>query len=247
MGLPLPAADTSYHHQTGIMGNPTVILHDSFKDPQAEIWFIEPPGFTALPLDALLPEPGSPAAEQLRAVAAPFLESAPNEMLRQRFIANFASAQQLLGALVQSGIVHCSMGLHHDDADEAGADSGQPMMSWFTISWLEAAVAPRGVTAARAAMSAGGRSHVEYVELPCGPATLTESTVVPKADSGFPQQRVLQVHAYLPHPDCMRLAVLTLSTSAVARREEYRAMLRQIAESVCFENPLESGRADEKQ
>lgn len=226
------------------MGTPTIILHDSFKDPQAEIWFIEPPGFTALPLDALLPEPGSPAADELRAVAAPFLDSAPNEMARQQFIANFASAQQVLAALLQVGIVHCSIGLHHDDAEEAGPNTGQPMVSWFTISWLEAAVAPRGVTAARAAMSAEGHAHVEYLELPCGPATLSESTVTPRADSGFTQQRLLQIHAHLPHPDCTRLAVLTLSTSAVARREEYRAILRQIAETVCFENPLEPERLD---
>ncbi|MBB5797251.1 hypothetical protein HDA41_005215 [Streptomyces caelestis] len=36
------------------------------------------------------------------------------------------------------------------------------------------------------------------------------------------------------------MAVLTISTPAMSRREEYRAILRQIAETVSFANPLQS-------
>ncbi|MEF9906080.1 hypothetical protein [Streptomyces sp. P9-A2] len=109
----------------------------------------------------------------------------------------------------------------------------------FTISWRETAPAPRGVTAARAVTAGGGYTGAEFAELPAGPATFGESTSVPGSGSGsgLPQCPVLQLHAHLPHPDCRRLAVLTLTTTAPARREEYRAILRAIAESVSFESP----------
>ncbi|MFD3733590.1 hypothetical protein [Streptomyces sp. NPDC058632] len=70
-----------------------------------------------------------------------------------------------------------------------------------------------------------------------GPATFSESTATPGSESGLPQRPLLQVHAHLPHPDCRRLAVLTLTTTAPARREEYRTILRAITESVSFESP----------
>ncbi|MDQ1028866.1 hypothetical protein QF035_006448 [Streptomyces umbrinus] len=226
------------------MNSPTFILHDSVKDPDAELWFFEPAGFTALPLDALLPEPGSPAADELRTVAAPFLDAAPNELVRQQFIAHFASGQQLLGALRVVGTVHCSIGVHRDDVGESSVSNGQPLLSFFTLSWRDTAMAPRGVTAARAVSAAEGHTHIEYLELPCGPATFSESVRTPSADSGLPQLPLLQVHAHLPHPDCKRLVVLTLSTTAVARRDQYRAILQQIAETVSFENPLEAGTSE---
>ncbi|WP_234048401.1 hypothetical protein [Streptomyces liliifuscus] len=226
------------------MSAPTVILTDSVNDPEAELWFAEPAGFTSLPLDGLLPEPGSPAADTLRTAVAPFLDAAPNEMVRQQFISHFASGQQLLWALREVGTVHCSIGLHRDDVDEAGMNSGQPLLSLFTLSWRDTAVAPRGVTAARALAVNEGRTHIEYLELPCGPATFSESVCTPSADSGLPQLSLLQVHAHLPHPDCKRLVVLTLSTTAVARREQYRAVLQQIAETVSFDDPLVPGTSE---
>ncbi|MCX5558100.1 hypothetical protein [Streptomyces sp. NBC_00038] len=222
------------------MNTPVIILHESVEDPGAEAWFAEPPGFTALPLDALLSEPDSPAAGELRSALAPFLDSAPDEMARQQFIAEFTQGQQLLGAMREVGTVHCSIGLHRDDLDDTGTSSGQPLFSLFTLSWRDTAVAPRAVTAARAVTSAAGHTHIEYLELPCGPATLSETVRTASADSGLPRLPLLQIHAHLPHTDCKRLIVLTLSTTAVVRREEYRAVLQQIAETVSFESPLES-------
>ncbi|MEW2115855.1 hypothetical protein AB0945_11765 [Streptomyces sp. NPDC005474] len=216
------------------------VLHDSVNDPKAELWFAEPAGFTALPFEVFLSEPGSPAADNLHAAVAPFLDSAPDELLRQQFIADVASGQQLLGVLREFGTVHCSIGLHRDDVDETGANS-RPLLSFFTIAWRDTAVAPRGVTAARAVTSADGHTGIEFLELPCGPATLSESTLTPSVESGLQQQSLLQIHAHLPHPDCKRLAVLTVSTTAMARRAEYRGIIQQIAETVSFENPLDSG------
>lgn len=215
------------------MSAPTVILDASTADPLAELWFVEPAGFLPLSLDALLPEPDSPAGDSLRAAAAPLVDAAPDEAARQQFIAAFAAGQQLLAALREVGTVHCSVGLHRDDVGGAG----ELLFSLFTVSWRETAPAPRGVTAARAVASDGGHVQVEFVELAAGPASFSEVGSTPASGSGLPQRPLLQMHAHLPHPDCRRLAVLTLTTTAPARRAEYRAILRVIAESVSFERP----------
>ncbi|WP_432100043.1 hypothetical protein [Streptomyces sp. WAC 04229] len=216
------------------MKSGAIVIHESVKDPYAELWFAEPAGFTALPLDALLPELGTGAAEGLRAAVAPLLESAGSEIARQEFIAQVASGQQLLAALREFGTVHCSVGLHRDDI----GGGPRPLLSLFSITWRATATAPPAATAARAVTASLGHSRIEYVDLPGGPATLSETTVGPAPGSGLPQLPLLQVHAHLPHPDCKRLAVLTLGTTALARRGEYRAILRQVAETVRFADPL---------
>ncbi|MFG3159307.1 hypothetical protein ACGFY8_05445 [Streptomyces sp. NPDC048232] len=211
-----------------------IIVHESVHDPHAELWFAEPAGFTALPWEALLAEPGTPGADSLREAMAPLLASASNEMARQEFIAQIASGQQLLAALREFGTVHCSVGLHRDDL----GGSPRPLLSLFSITWRTTATAPRAVTAARAVTACVGHSRIEYVDLPTGPATLSETTAAPTPGSGLPQLPLLQVHAHLPHPDCKRMAVFTLSTTVPARRGEYRAILRQVVETVRFADPL---------
>ncbi|AZP20126.1 hypothetical protein EJC51_31095 [Streptomyces aquilus] len=225
------------------MTTPTILLHDSLHDPFAELWFAEPAGFTTLPLEVLLPAPESTALDALHIAAAPLLASAPDDLARQQFIAHIAAGQQVLAALRDVGTLYCALGLHRDDAEQAGAGSRPPLLSFFTISWCDTHVAPRGVTAARAVTSSAGHTHIEYLELPCGPVSLSERTVRASTSPGLPPQPLLQIHAYLPHPDCRRLVVLTLSTTAIARRSDYRAILRQIAETVRFEQPLEAGSA----
>lgn len=218
---------------------PRFTVADSAKDPQADIWFAEPAAFTPLPLDILLAAPDSPAADELRRAFAPFLEAAPDEATRQRFVAQVAEGQQLLATLREIGTVHCSIGLHRDDIDDSGSGGkGQPLFSFLTLSWRDTALASRAATAARAVASAEDHTHIEYLELPCGPAMFSETVRTPSADSGLPVQALLQVHAYLPHPDCKRLVVLTLSATAAAHREQYRAILHQIAETVSFDDPL---------
>lgn len=219
------------------MSSPTIVIDDSVGDARSELWFAEPPGFIALPLDALLADPGSPAAEGLRVAVAPLLDAAPGGPARQGFVAQLAQGQQMLAALCQFGTVHCSVGLHRDDIDASGAAAH--LLSFLTITWHSTSVAPRAVTAARAVTSAsGGHTHVACVDLPSGPATLSETTVGPAPGSGLPQLPLLQVHAHLPHPDCKRMAVFTLSTTVPARRGEYRAILREVVETVRFADPL---------
>ncbi|MFJ9901876.1 hypothetical protein ACIRVK_03035 [Streptomyces sp. NPDC101152] len=214
---------------------PRVVIDDSVNDPYAGIWFAVPGGFTEMPLDVLLASPASAEADRLREAIAPLVAAFPDAMARQQFIAQLASGQQLLRALREVGTVHCSLGVHHDDL---GAGSGQALHSLFTVSWRDIAWSPRSVNAARAVASAEEHSDIEYLELPSGPASMGETVRTASPGSGIPALPLLQIQAYLPHPDCRRMAVLMLSTTAVERRLEYRAILRQIAELTSFESPL---------
>lgn len=222
------------------MTTPRYILDESTHNPEADIWFVEPPGFTTVPIRALLNPPDSPGSDDLRTAIAPLLDSAPNDIARQRFLAQLALIQQLLAALVEATTVHCSVGVHRDDVSDSnnGENNGGLLFSLFTLSWRDIAAAAPAVTAARAVAGAEGHTNIEYLELPCGPASFSELVRTPNAESGLPQDPILQVFAHLPHPDGKRLVVLTLGTTAVSRRAEYRSLIHQIAEDVSFENPL---------
>jgi hypothetical protein len=213
---------------------PRVVIDDSVSDPGIGIWFATPGGFTEIPFDVLLSPPGSSEAERLRESIAPLVDAIPDGVMRQRFIAQLASGQQLLRALVEVGTVHCSLGVHRDDTGE----SGGMLHSLFTVTWRDIAWSPRSVSAARAVAAVEQHAHVEYLDLPSGPASMGEVVRTPSLESGLPATKLLQLYAYLPHPDCRRMAVLMLSTTALERRVEYRAILRQIAELTTFELPL---------
>ncbi|TDT38078.1 hypothetical protein EV562_10592 [Streptomyces sp. BK208] len=187
-----------------------------------------------MPLEVLLAKPETPEADRLRAAAAPLLTAAPTELVRQECMALLTSGQRMLGTLREFGTVHCAVGLHRDDV----GSSVRPLLSLFTISWQDTNLAPRGVTAARAVTAAKGHTRIAFEEVPCGPAVFSETTVRCAAESGLPRHPLLQIHAHLPHPDCKRLAVLTISAVSGARREEYRAVLRGIVGTVRFEDPL---------
>ncbi|GAA2286990.1 hypothetical protein GCM10010234_28370 [Streptomyces hawaiiensis] len=209
-----------------------VVVADSANDPGAGIWFAVPGGFTELPLDVLLAPPASPDASRLREALAPLVEAIPDGITRQQFIAQLASGRQLLSALREVGTVHCSLGVHRDDVE---GGNGRILHSLFTVSWRDIAWSPRSVSAARAVATAEQHSHVEYLDLPSGPASMGETVRTPAPDRGLPPIPLLQLHAYLPHPDCKRMAVLMMSTPEVERREQYREILRNIAELTSFE------------
>ncbi|MFI8890865.1 hypothetical protein [Streptomyces paradoxus] len=218
-----------------------VVVADSAHDPHAGIWFAVPGGFTELPLDVLLAAPASPGASRLRERLAPLVEAIPDGITRQQFIAQLASGQQLLRALREVGTVHCSLGVHRDDVE--GGD-GKILHSLFTISWRDIAWSPRSVSAARAVATAEQHSHIEYLDLPAGPAAMSETVRTPASESGLQPTPLLQIYAYLPHPDCKRMAVLMMSTPEVERREQYREILRHIAELTSFESPLAGAQED---
>ncbi|NEC87613.1 hypothetical protein [Streptomyces sp. SID12501] len=212
-----------------------VIVDDSASDPSAGIWFAVPGGFTELPIDILLAAPASVEADRLQQALAPLVEAIPDGVTRQQFIAQLASGQQLLRALREVGTVHCALGVHRDDT---AGNNGETLHSLFTISWRDIAWSPRAVSAARAVATADQHSNIEYLDLPSGPASMGETLRTPTPESGLPSTPMLQIYAYLPHPDCKRMAILMLSTTAMARRDQYREILRQIAELTSFESPL---------
>ncbi|MGW5737428.1 MULTISPECIES: hypothetical protein [Streptomyces] len=224
------------------MSTASFTLHDSAGDPDADVWFAEPAGFTAIPIDTLLDPSDSSAADRSPTALRAFLDAAPNEMARQQLVAQLSVGQMLLKALREVGTAHCSVGLHRDDGEDAPVDEsrGSLLLSLLTLSWRNTAAASPAVNAARAVTSAAEHhTRIAYGDLPCGPAAFSETVRTPPTGCGLPQQPLLQIHAYLPHPDGTRLVLLTLSTTAVHRREDYRCLLHQIAELVSFENPLE--------
>lgn len=216
---------------------PNFVLHPSATAPGEGVWYATPAGFTPLSLESLLASPITAAADGLHQALGPVLTSAPDEATREAVLARLGTAQRMFQVMHETGTVHCSLGLHRDDT---GDGDGGPLLSLFTITWVETAWAPRTVTAARAVATAEGHTHIEYVELPSGPATFSETVRNPTPESGLPQQPLLQVHAHIPHPDGRRLAVLTLSATAVGHREHYRAVLQQIAGLISFEDPFAS-------
>jgi hypothetical protein len=142
----------------------------------------------------------------------------------------------------REGTVHCSLGLHRDDTEEG---DGSALISMFTVTWTNTSWAPRAVTAARSVVDNENHSNIEYSELPCGPASFSETVRAPTVESGLPQVPLLQFHAYLPHPDGTSLALLLLGTTAVAQRDQYRAILRTIAGTVSFVDPFGPGATEE--
>jgi hypothetical protein len=207
------------------------IVHPSAEEAGCDAWFALPAGFLVLPLDALLTATGPGAAERLRDAVAPLLATAPDDRVRQQFVARIAAAQHTLALLCEEGTVHCALGLHRDDDGDDG-----PLMSLFTFTWRQIARAPRSLVAAR---TIAGRGHdaAELVDLPCGPGALGEMCRTVPAAHGLAEERLLLLTAYIPHPSGERLAVLDLATAAVARAEHYRAMLRDTAYGFTFDDP----------
>ncbi|MEV2256936.1 hypothetical protein AB0I94_41430 [Streptomyces sp. NPDC050147] len=228
------------------MSTPEFILDKSVNEPGGDIWFAIPAGFTSIPIDALLNAPESAGANALRASIEPILEALPEEFARQKCLTQVAVGQKMLASLVEIGTTHCSIGVHRDDGSggdkgdhgDGGGSSVNYLFSLFTLSWRDIAVAAPAVTAARAVVGAEGHTNIEYLELPCGPASFSELVRTPDSDYDPSQTPLLQIFAHLPHPDGKRLVSLTLGTTAVHRRAEYRSLLHHIAENVSFENPL---------
>ncbi|MFE9808095.1 hypothetical protein ACFYRN_05855 [Streptomyces sp. NPDC005227] len=220
-----------------IMTTPTPLftILPSAREPGDGVWFATPPGFLDLRLDAFVAPQGSPEARIVAEAVTSALAVAPDDIVRKAFAVQLTDAQQMLRALRSEGTAHCSLGLHRDDSD--GAENA-PLLSLFTVTWLDAAWAPRRITVGRAASGVEGHTNIEYAELGCGPVTFSEELRTPSRDSGLLQKSLLQLHAYLAHPDGKTLVLLTLSTTALSHRENYRAILRQIATMTSFDSPL---------
>ncbi len=207
--------------------------------PGADIWFALPSGFIPLPMRELLASVDASEAPGSGSIVASLLAAVGGPVEQQRLRAVLAPVRRMIHALAETGVIHCSVGLHRDDEGDGGM-----LPSLFTLTWRKLTWAPRSIMAARMAASAQDAVHVEALELPCGPASLVETHVDAPRGSGLGQQ-LLQITAYVPYPDGERLAILTLATPSVERADHYRALLREIAYLVSFDSPL-SPESDEE-
>ncbi|MER5791062.1 hypothetical protein [Streptomyces sp. NPDC001980] len=197
------------------MNGAPCVIDASARNVDVDIWFALPPGFVPFPLQDLTSAGREPAeAAELLAGHGPVL--------------------RLAQLLLEAGTVHCCLGLHADD--EGG---GSPLLSLFTLARRATDWAPRSVLAARAAAGAENAEHIEMLDLPCGSAALvqTRTTVPPEVNRGAPCE-LLQVTVYVPCPDGRRVAIVSLATASVTRARHYRALLKDVASTVSFENPL---------
>ncbi|MER7183906.1 hypothetical protein ABT404_31285 [Streptomyces hyaluromycini] len=191
------------------------MIDDSARNVDADIWFALPPGFIPLPLQELTtaePEPAETVA----------------------LLTGLGPVLRLAQLLLEAGAVHCCLGLHADDEGD-----GSPLLSLYTLAWRDTEWAPRSVLAARAAAGTDTAECIEMLDLPCGPAALvqTRMTAPPELNLGAPCE-LLQAAAYVPCVDGRRIAILSLATASVTRARQYRALLKEIANTVSFENPL---------
>ncbi|MFF4897020.1 hypothetical protein [Streptomyces sp. NPDC001068] len=197
------------------MSGVAYVIDASTRSKDADVWFALPPGFVALPVEGLTADGGHPAQEtDSSTVSDPAL--------------------RLAHLLLAAGAVHVSLGLHGDDEDGGG-----PLLSLFTLAWRDTEWSPRSVLAARAVCGLENADHIETLELPSGPASLAQTRIAAPPELGLTVGRqLLQITAYVPCPDGRRIAILSLATTHVERAIHYRALLRDIAGTVSFENPL---------
>jgi hypothetical protein len=199
-------------------------VDDSATRPGCDLWFALPPGFVDIPYTPLLAEPDTDQAHQLLDAVHTLLELVPQDK-HEAFLAGLAEAQVMSELLRRQGTVHCSMGLHE-------GDDGALLHSVLTIMWLHTPWTPPKLGAAKAALALESADAVELADLPCGPAAITESLVETEG------QQLFRLTGYLPHPDGRRIAVLTLSTTAVSAAGHYRDILSGLVRMVSFDNPL---------
>ncbi|MEU3710183.1 hypothetical protein [Streptomyces catenulae] len=193
-------------------------VEDSASSPYCEIWFALPPGFLEVPL-AVETESGEDTALEAQ------LGSILPRDQHLSLLADMEDARTMRDLLAQNGTIHFSIGVHQ-------TESGEILHSAFLIRWEETAWTPTNLAAARAVLASTETQASELVDLPCGPAAISECLT--KQD----EKQVFQLTGYLPHPDGNRVAVLSLSTTAAADLAAFRDMFRGIIRMVSFVNPL---------
>jgi hypothetical protein len=196
------------------MSGAAYTIDDSARSKGADVWFALPRGFVPLPLHELA--------------------AARHAAQTDGSLVGLGPVLRLAQLLLDAGAVHCCLGLHVDDEGD-----GRPLLSLFTLARRDTGWAPRSVLAGRAAVGAEGAEHIEMLDLPCGPASLVQTRLKepPELGLGAPSG-LLQVTAYVPGLDGRRVAILSLATTAVDHAHHYRDLLRGIAVTVSFEDPL---------
>ncbi|WP_129307062.1 hypothetical protein [Streptomyces sp. L2] len=224
------------------MSSPPYLIDESALSEDADVWFVLPPGFVPLPLQELAIAEQNPAvASRLADALRPLFEAGADNAAKQRLLTALGPVLRVAQVLLSVDTVHCCIGLHADDIGD-----GDLLLSMFTLTWKATNWAPRRVLVARALAGAQGTEYRERLDLPCGPAALVQSRLTGPSEVGpVAGRRLLQITAHVPCTEGRRIAMLTLATTAIERAQEYRCLLRDIARSLSFENPLADQRTEE--
>ncbi|MEU8570152.1 hypothetical protein AB0C51_17680 [Streptomyces pathocidini] len=206
------------------------IVEDSALRRDCDLWFAVPAGFVEIPIGDLFVAPGTPEGARVVEAVGKLLELVP-EQKQPEFLSQLVEARALAGTMLREGVVHVSIGAHE-------GDDGRMLESVLTITCKDVPFSPPKLAAVRAATSRQNAVPVAIVDLPCGPGAFTETVVEIPASADAQQRSVYEITAYLPYPNGRKLAVLTLTTTAVDAREHYRDIHRGIAKLVSFDNPL---------
>ncbi|MEU3335655.1 hypothetical protein [Streptomyces sp. NPDC006668] len=211
------------------------LIDESALGQDAEIWFAVPPGFVPLPLQELSEAVHVPAQAGRQGDALELmLTGLPDGTARETLLAGLGPVFRMAQLLLAAGAVQCCVGLHKDDEGDGGL-----LLSLFTLASRTTDWAPRGLLAARAALSTKDAERIEVLDLSCGPVSLVQTRLIAPQEAGNTTgHRLLQNTAYVPCPDGRRLAILTLATPAVGHASYYRALLRDIVGTVSFDSPL---------
>ncbi|MEU9287110.1 hypothetical protein AB0D57_20945 [Streptomyces sp. NPDC048275] len=208
-----------------------LVIDDSARDTSAKLWYALPDGYVDVPLEALDPDPGTEHEEQFMNVMALILSCVPEEQ-HDRYVGALRDMRFMVAQMRSEGVIGCSLGMHF-------ADDGSSAVSVVTAALRDIEWAPPKLTAVRAVSLRENATNVELLTLPGGrPGSFCDTLVTVPAVAGMSAKDLYQCDVYIPAPSGAQLAVLALSTTAVSARGHYRDLMKGIAHTVAFHNPL---------
>ncbi|WP_405469959.1 hypothetical protein [Streptomyces canus] len=205
-------------------------IDESAMERGCDLWFALAPGYVEVPFRDLFADPESAEGARVVEAVESLLELVPQEQ-QAGFLEQLAQARALTSEMRREGVVTFAIGAH--EGDDGAMLESVVMLARREIPWT-----PPKLAAAQAATARKNALPIAVVDLPCGPGAFTESLVELPAEADSRQRSLYEATAYLPFPDGRNLAVLTLTTTAVGARENYRDIHRAMAEMVSFDNPL---------
>jgi hypothetical protein len=206
------------------------VIDESAMRTNADFWYALPPGYIDVPFEGIFTQPES--EEKLAGALRPLMASM-SPAGRRTFLDALQEAENLTSQLSRQGVQTCAFGVHE-------GDKGECLHSALTIARVETPWTPAKLTVMHAATSRESATPLSITQLGCGPAAFAESEVqLPQgaADNGQ-ADRLYQATAYLATPDKRGVIVVTLSTTATHAADGYRSIVRSVAETVSFDNPL---------
>ncbi|MGA5566844.1 hypothetical protein ACPCUV_37535 [Streptomyces platensis] len=206
------------------------VIDQSALSAEADVWYALPPGYMDVPFASILENPGSEA--ELTDGLLPLM-AAMSPQGRSRFLEALQEAETLAARLIREGVIACALGMHEDD-------DGSLLHSVLTIARVETSWTPAELAVRHAATARGSATPLRVERLAHGPAAFAESEIeLPESSAqDTPSGTVYQAVAYLAAPDRSSMAVVSISTTATQGAEGYRSIVRSVAETISFDNPL---------